>query len=70
MAHQIGFEPMTLGLEGRCSIQLSYWCLFVNGVAEKASMTVYLWNFVFSFIYQNSIFALENIQERVTFFVK
>jgi len=44
--------------------------LIFNGVAEKASMTVYLWNFAFSFIYQNSIFALENIQERVTFFVK
>jgi hypothetical protein len=27
VVHQAGFEPATDGLEIRCSIQLSYWCV-------------------------------------------
>ena len=35
MARQQGFEPRAHGLEGRCSIQLSYWRNFsINGAGE------------------------------------
>ncbi len=35
MARPAGFEPATLGLEGRCSIQMSYGRLFVPDGEEK-----------------------------------
>ena len=31
MVRQEGFEPPTLGLEDRCSIQLSYWRIMMVG---------------------------------------
>ena len=35
MARQQGFEPRAHGLEGRCSIQLSYWrTFFITGAGE------------------------------------
>ena len=32
MVRQKGFEPLTLALEGRCSIQLSYWRIILERV--------------------------------------
>ena len=38
MVHQAGFEPATDGLEIRCSIQLSYWCVkLITLLAARAA---------------------------------
>lgn len=39
MVCQKGFEPLTLALEGRCSIQLSYWHIIGAGDGNRTHVT-------------------------------
>ncbi len=38
VVHPLGFEPKTLALEGRCSIQLSYGCTIDNHMVRQRGL--------------------------------
>jgi hypothetical protein len=44
LASQTGFEPVTYGLEVRCSIQLSYWDVYGSGRENTTCSIVKLVN--------------------------
>ena len=68
LARQGGFEPSTHGLEGRCSILLSYWRIFFeDGVVSTVRMHASLCDFRFTRVGRTQLFQ-RGIEPHLLFF--